>query len=195
FAYRDAGNNYKQLWYNDSLSFSKKYDWVIQQKIGGIGICALGYDNGYKELWGAIANKFAVDNASQNAKAGVASKGKKFNFRRFLSYVTRVIRNPTAVLRNPRSVLSLFGILFGTSMTGFFLLYRYGCRLKRMTGLLLRGSFVMFMVMALGLIAIVASRYNNDYVTAMAFLFGGLLIGAIIFILLSRRFLSEAELP
>lgn len=49
---------YKQLWFDDSLSLSYKYDWVKKKKLSGVGIWALGYDDGDTELWNLLANKF-----------------------------------------------------------------------------------------------------------------------------------------
>jgi spore germination protein YaaH len=47
-----------QLWYDDSISLSHKYDWVKNKKLSGVGIWALGYDHGDTELWELLANKF-----------------------------------------------------------------------------------------------------------------------------------------
>ncbi|MDY8134226.1 glycoside hydrolase family 18 protein [Aquimarina sp. 2201CG5-10] len=48
----------RQLWFDDSLSLSYKYDWIKNKKIAGVGVWALGYDHGYPELWELLANKF-----------------------------------------------------------------------------------------------------------------------------------------
>ncbi|WP_062059940.1 glycoside hydrolase family 18 protein [Aquimarina longa] len=48
----------QQLWFDDSLSLSYKYDWIKEKKLSGVGIWALGYDHGTTELWELIANKF-----------------------------------------------------------------------------------------------------------------------------------------
>lgn len=49
-------------WFDDSLTMSVKYDWVLEQGLGGIGIWALGYDNPFPEMWGLIDDKFAPVN-------------------------------------------------------------------------------------------------------------------------------------
>tara|TARA_B100000427_G_scaffold150912_1_gene125643 strand:- start:703 stop:1440 length:738 start_codon:yes stop_codon:yes gene_type:complete len=51
-------NNWHQCWYDDSLSLSIKYQFAIEKNIKGIGIWALGYDQGSDKLWGAIRDKF-----------------------------------------------------------------------------------------------------------------------------------------
>jgi spore germination protein YaaH len=56
--FRDENNCWKQCWYDDAQTLGKKYDYVINMGIGGIGIWALGYDNGYQDLWDMIALKF-----------------------------------------------------------------------------------------------------------------------------------------
>lgn len=54
-----SGGNWRQTWYDDSLSLAKKYDSVLVKNIAGTGIWALGYDVGYNKLWGALKTKFA----------------------------------------------------------------------------------------------------------------------------------------
>ena len=51
-------NGWQQCWYDDSLSLSLKYQFAIDQDIQGIGIWALGYDQGSDKLWGAINDQF-----------------------------------------------------------------------------------------------------------------------------------------
>jgi len=50
--------DWRQCWYDDSLSLSIKYQFAIDSQLSGIGIWALGYDNGYDELWEALSDKF-----------------------------------------------------------------------------------------------------------------------------------------
>ncbi len=55
--YQNAGN-WRQALVDDEESLGARYDIVKQMKIGGIGIWALGYDDGYTELWDLIEDKF-----------------------------------------------------------------------------------------------------------------------------------------
>jgi PKD repeat protein len=48
-----------QCWIDDAYSLGKRFDMVNQRGIGGIGIWALGYDDGYTELWDKITDKFS----------------------------------------------------------------------------------------------------------------------------------------
>ncbi len=59
---------WNQIWYDDEISLGEKYNLAIEKKLKGIGIWALGYDFGRKELWNLIEKKFTPTNviASQN---------------------------------------------------------------------------------------------------------------------------------
>ncbi len=58
YRYQSSGN-WRQAWYDDSLSLAKKYDSIKVRNVVGAGIWALGYDVGYNKLWGALKTKFA----------------------------------------------------------------------------------------------------------------------------------------
>jgi spore germination protein YaaH len=58
---KDSVNGYRQLFFEDVKSLTIKYDWIKENKIGGVGIWALGYDNGYPELWNLLAEKFSEE--------------------------------------------------------------------------------------------------------------------------------------
>ncbi|MCB0403022.1 MAG: T9SS type A sorting domain-containing protein, partial [Flavobacteriales bacterium] len=62
-----TGGNWREAFVCDEQSLAERYDWVRLLDIGGIGIWALGYDDGYTELWNLIENKLtdcAVINCS-----------------------------------------------------------------------------------------------------------------------------------
>jgi len=52
-----SGNDWRQAWVDDEVSLGHRYEMVKQKNIGGIGIWALGYDNGYTQLWDLIRDK------------------------------------------------------------------------------------------------------------------------------------------
>jgi spore germination protein YaaH len=62
----DKNKEYRQLFFEDVKSLSVKYDWIKKQKIGGVGIWALGYDNGYPELWDLLTEKFSKVSNPEN---------------------------------------------------------------------------------------------------------------------------------
>ncbi len=56
-----ADDTNKQFWFDDDYTLGKKYDFALSKNLKGVGIWALGYDNGRGELWEVIDKKFAVD--------------------------------------------------------------------------------------------------------------------------------------
>lgn len=55
----DNGGLYYQCWVDDVRAMSRRFDLINIRDIGGIGIWALGYDNGYTDFWDLIAEKFS----------------------------------------------------------------------------------------------------------------------------------------
>ena len=188
--FQDSNNNYHQIWYEDTLSLSQKYDWVKEKQIGGVGIWALGYDNGHTDLWQVLDQKFS--------KKAPKTKAQNMGWWRSLFIrVMRVISNPQAILRNPRSLLSLFGFLTGVSMAGFFMLYRYGHRLGRIFNFGVKGVVFLTLIAILGVIIYLASSgdYSSTPLLAAAYILGGFALGAIVFLLWNRGGSSEKDLP
>lgn len=60
--------NTRQCWYDNKTSLAEKYDLALAKDIGGVGMWALGYDNGYIDLWELIEEKF-VDCGATNYPA------------------------------------------------------------------------------------------------------------------------------
>lgn len=58
YSFQSSGN-WRQCWIDDNYTYSRKFDLVNQRGIGGIGIWALGYDDGYSDLWNLIKDKFS----------------------------------------------------------------------------------------------------------------------------------------
>ncbi len=58
FNYQSDG--FRQVWYDDSLSLSLKYDLALEKDLAGVGMWALGYDGSRPELWGALADHFTT---------------------------------------------------------------------------------------------------------------------------------------
>ena len=56
--YNYDNNGWNQGWYDDSLSLSLKYDFALFNNLKGVGIWALGYDDGRPELWELLHSKF-----------------------------------------------------------------------------------------------------------------------------------------
>lgn len=60
YAYPSDGA-YRQTWYDDEESLAAKYQLVLEQGLGGVGIWALGYDEDYPELWGTLDAYFTAE--------------------------------------------------------------------------------------------------------------------------------------
>ena len=56
----NKGMPIRSIWYDDENSLEKKYDFIINNNLGGVSINALGYDKGYGELWDMLAYKFSI---------------------------------------------------------------------------------------------------------------------------------------
>ncbi len=66
---RGSTGDLKQCWHENAKSLQKKYDLALQSNIGGVGIWALGYDNGYIDLWELLENNFMDCTPKGNTKA------------------------------------------------------------------------------------------------------------------------------
>jgi hypothetical protein len=61
-------------------SLRKKYDQVIRRNLAGIGIWALGYDDGYQELWDLLAEKFTASSPAVCADTIYDTGGPGFDY-------------------------------------------------------------------------------------------------------------------
>ena len=69
YNYLTTQNIQRQLWYDDSLAYSAKLKWVKQQKLGGVALWALGYEQGTTTVWNAIESELG-----EEGKCGVSKK-------------------------------------------------------------------------------------------------------------------------
>ena len=187
--YSDMSYNYRQLWYEDSASLAAKYDWVKENKIGGIGIWALGYDNGHNELWKLLANKFAY---SDEEKKKIQRSRNRISFRRMKSYIKRFAKNPMSIIKRPRSFLRLFGVFTGLSVAGLFIIFRYSRKFKRLFRVALKGGISAIVLVTIASVFIFLRYFE---LREILFLIGGFVIGGLLFLLFSRRYISEKDLP
>jgi spore germination protein len=191
--YRDESNRYRQIWFEDEKSLAKKYDWVMEKKIGGVGIWALGYDNGYTELWELLAEKFAEKpKPAPPVQKASMTKRSRLSFQRFLGIALRLINNPQAMLSRPGPMLSVFALVFGVSMGGIFILYRYGHRFKRFYKIIMQGGIALMFLILFALIFVVL-KYAG--IKEVAFMLGGFLVAGILFLIFTRQFLVDRDLP
>lgn len=57
FTYQNNGN-WRECFINSAYTLGKRFEMVHLRNIAGIGIWALGYDDGYMDFWNEIENKF-----------------------------------------------------------------------------------------------------------------------------------------
>ena len=57
-AFRDGDGTYRQVWYDDRTSLSRKYDWIRNTRLAGVGIWVPAYGQDYTELWTLLGEKF-----------------------------------------------------------------------------------------------------------------------------------------
>lgn len=51
------GDTLEQLWYDDEKTLSQKYNFILANKLSGVGVWALGDDDKRPELWDALLDK------------------------------------------------------------------------------------------------------------------------------------------
>lgn len=61
YIFQNAGT-WRQCWISEENELKERYDLVNRRNLKGIGIWALGYDDGYNELWTAIQEKLTTCN-------------------------------------------------------------------------------------------------------------------------------------
>lgn len=61
YIFQNAGT-WRQCWISEENELKERYDLVNRRNLKGIGIWALGYDDGYNELWTAIQDKLTTCN-------------------------------------------------------------------------------------------------------------------------------------
>ena len=193
YVYR-KGVQYRQIWYEDSVSLATKYDWIKEKKLAGIGIWALGYDHGYHELWRLIGRKFATpyEEFLAGDSTAAAAKSKPKVRLGFFRRMARIIQNPAILLKNPRPLAGMLGGLFGVSLIGFFVLWRYGHKFKRIFKVFLQSTVALCVLVIIGLLFVVTSYTQfNEF----GYLILGFIIALILFFLIGRRFLTEKDYP
>ena len=59
--------SWRQLWYDDAASISRRYQLVNDYGLRGAGMWALGYDGGYQDMARALSDAFLVDHSAPQA--------------------------------------------------------------------------------------------------------------------------------
>lgn len=70
-AYKDSSGQWRMIFLDDEKSLGIKYDFAKQKQLGGVGMWALGFDDGKSEFWSLLNEKFGkkiVDNRIRNRR-------------------------------------------------------------------------------------------------------------------------------
>lgn len=92
----------RTIFFDDAVSLEKKYDYILQNGLGGVTIDALGYDRGYGDLWDVLAYKFAIVDTTF-LKDSIITKNLATNLTllekagRYLSLFSYILNNPCEV--------------------------------------------------------------------------------------------------
>lgn len=137
YIFQNAGT-WRQCWISEGYEMKRRYDLVNQRGLKGIGIWALGYDDGYTELWDAIESKLtdcAVVPCSDTLYDGggplvnyydnenyaftVAPDGAAQVTLDFQSFATEVNYDTLWLYDGPSVTSPLIGYYHGTTSPGF----------------------------------------------------------------------------
>lgn len=92
---RDSLGGVYKIYFDNSTSLGKKFDFAVDENLGGIGIWALGGDYAHTDLWATIERSF-VDKRVWNNEKGVYSKvtiAKENKISYTIQYLLRRYRN------------------------------------------------------------------------------------------------------
>ncbi len=64
--YSNIAGAWKMVFIDDPRSLSYKYDFAKQKNLAGVGIWALGFDDGRKDLWAVLNDKFGNKDLANN---------------------------------------------------------------------------------------------------------------------------------
>ncbi|MCF8369190.1 MAG: hypothetical protein K9G76_09120 [Bacteroidales bacterium] len=92
YSFQTGGWN--QCFLDDVYSLGEKYDIVNRRKLSGIGIWALGYDDGYTELWDLIADKFTTSASITTPDTIFDTGGEVVDYYDNESYLYTLTTNP-----------------------------------------------------------------------------------------------------
>ena len=106
FLFKNENGRYHKIWFEDSTTLYKKYQWAKKMKLGGTAIWTLGYDNGRKELWENLDRTLSRDSSVFNQV--LVETNASFNIAAFINEY-----------QVPVFISAFFLILF--SILGFFI--------------------------------------------------------------------------
>jgi GH18 family chitinase len=89
-------NNWYQCFIDDGTSLGKRIDLINQRNLAGMGIWALGYDDGYPDYWNKISDKLSTCKVFPVKDSLFDSGGPEQDYYNFDDYTTSVYTNKCA---------------------------------------------------------------------------------------------------
>lgn len=176
-----------QIWFDNVEALAHKYDFVISEKLAGIGIWALGYDNGYTDLWQLIEQKFG------NVEIAADSTEKSTDID--LSSIFEMDLSPEGLYESfekgglVKVILVLMTLML---LLGFLL----SLRRKEMRVIVFRKSLVTLIFLLIPPTGCLYIIFSTNYIQIGFFLLIGLLIGyGIYYIKEQTQFNSKKRIP
>lgn len=194
--YRGQDTRYYQLWFEDTASLSQKYDLVKENKLGGIGIWALGYDNGFPDFWQLIAKKFALP--PDQMAAVIAAREEKsqrggVGAKKVMNLLKKMLKNPLAVFKSPGPLVKMLGAMFGVGVVGILLIIKMSKKMKKTVLVGAKGGLIgLFFAMIFVVIYMLKFIGKNELI----FLAVGFFVGCILLFLLTYKYIMrDRDLP
>lgn len=160
-----------QAWWEDSVSLAPKYAWLLEEKLGGVGIWALGYDAKPAQTWNLIQASFTEPVPAAAKPKGVAGR---------LSAVRQLVLFGAVVLIS----FLLLGLLIAT--------YRRAAELLDAPPLLVSVG----LLIGLCSLCVVGYAFWAGLLTLSGWLFVALGLGLLLLnVLLYRRYWRQQILP
>ena len=192
YGYRDGLYQYRQIWFEDAFSLAKKYDWVLSKKIGGVGIWALGYDNGYTDLWRLLGQKFATSPKASESLGNKILDRLKQRPPTIIRQIMNLVQNPYILITRPSVLMTLLAAIMSFNIFAVIGIRRYSCKWGTIPTMISKILIVFFMLVAF---ALVLHKYNIAHIREMLIFLVGVLITIVVFFLFSRNFFAEKDLP
>ncbi|MGD1847040.1 MAG: glycosyl hydrolase family 18 protein [Salibacteraceae bacterium] len=190
YNYKTSDGRTAQLWFDDSSTLGAKYDWVKARNFGGIGIWALGYDNGKNQLWELLETEFTgVQDTSINKPLPPdTSDTAGFSWKAVLEAVLPVIANNVSLQQIVKFVVSVV-LIFAAIL--WFMALLGGELAKVLTNWVKKlFYFYLLLLLLLAVLRLLSLLEPN----ALWWLLG-FMTGAFITILLVRSYLNTRPLP
>jgi len=170
-------NYLEKCWFDDDFTLGEKFSWALDQNLAGVGLWALGYDNGYPDMWEMIATRYGTDTTVVIRTPGQISK--TFNMSGSISELSPLLI-VSGIFMTGFLLIGLVVALFDWRVREVFFLNRT----LRFVYLICGGSILMLT----GTAVIMGEGIASGTASQIALLATGIIIGMISTAILFRNF-------